>query len=91
MAARRRSRLHRFYLIRPRANSNVEELAERLVELKHVEEVYVTDGDYGYLVKTRFDGEKDPDDAASYIRKNIGKRFGSVTSYFNYRKGAPVG
>jgi len=86
MSSTKKSRLHRFYLIRPKANANIDELAERLMGLKHVEEVYVTDGEYGYLVKTRFGSEKNGEDAASYIRKNIGSRFGAVTSYFEYRK-----
>lgn len=87
MTPRKSQRLHRFYLIRPRANANIDELAERLIGLKHVEEVYVTDGKYGYLVKTRFEEGRNLKQAVAYIQKHVDRKFGEVVSHFEYRKG----
>ena len=86
MVRRARNRLHRFYLIRPRENANIDELAERLISLKNVVEVLVTDGDYGFLVKTRFSKEKDISEAERYIQNNIDRKFGTVTSHYQYKK-----
>lgn len=81
-----KSRLHRFYFLRPRENANIDELAERLISLKNVEEVFVTDGDYGFVVKTRFSKESKKGIEEHYIQKNIDRKFGVVTSYYKYVK-----
>ena len=86
MVRRARNRLHRFYLIRPRENVDIDELAERLISLKNVVEVLVTDGDYGFLVKTRFSKERDISEAERYIQNNIDRKFGTVTSHYQYTK-----
>ena len=86
MVRRARNRLHRFYLIRPRENVDIDELAERLISLKNVVEVLVTDGDYGFVVKTRFLEERDNHEAERYIQNNIDRKFGTVTSHYQYKK-----
>ncbi len=83
---RKRGILHRFYLIEPRENASADELAEKLISLKPVEEVFLTDGDYGFLVKTRFFEGSEPDDITKYISRNVSKKFGKIVSYFQYRK-----
>ena len=79
-----RTRLHKFYLIKPRENANIDELAERLISLKNVVEVLVTDGDYGFVVKAKFSTEKDTEEAEKYIHNNIDRKFGVVTSHYRY-------
>jgi|GEM_PF-3494952 hypothetical protein len=75
----------RFYLIEPKENSNADLFAERLMAIREVEEVFVTEGDYGFVVKTKSVG-KEPDGAFNYLSKRFGGSFGKVTSYYRYRK-----
>ena len=85
-ARRMEKRFYKFYLIHPPKDSNADHLAEQLIGIKNVEEVFVTDGDYGFVVKTRFFEGAEPDDAYNYISKRIGNNFGKVTSYYQYKK-----
>jgi len=47
-------KFYKFYFLQPPENVNADHIAEQLIDIKNVEEVYVTDGDYGFVVKTRF-------------------------------------
>ena len=78
-------RFYKFYLVNPKANSDIDTLAERLFAFKDVEEVYVTDGDHGFVVKTRFTEGKEPKDLCSYMQKGIDYSYGRVAHY-RYRK-----
>ncbi len=84
--SRKRGSLHRFYLIEPKPNVDAGKLAEKLVALKHVEEVFLSDGDYGFIVKVRFLDGKEPSCVANYLKTNLAGRFGTVDSYYKYRK-----
>jgi hypothetical protein len=82
----RKGVMRKFYFIRPRKNINAGELAEKLIELKPVEEVFLTEGDCGFIVKARFTNNKEPKDVVDYISKNVGSKYGKVVSYYEYRK-----
>ncbi len=82
----KRSSLHRFYLISPKQNMNSDALANKLISLEHVEEVLLTDGDFGFIVKTRFSKGEEPSNLVRYIEKHIGQSYGKVVSYYQYRK-----
>lgn len=82
----KRGRLHRFYLIEPKPNADADALAEKLISLKPVEEVFLADGDYGFIVKVRFIDGKEPTDVANYLKEKIALRYGVVDSYYQYRK-----
>ena len=73
-----RRKFCKFYIARPRANMNIDELANKLITLKNVDEVYITDciNNGGILIKTRFDEE--PKDLASVLSKHLGKSYGEV-------------
>lgn len=79
-------KFYKFYFIHPPKNANADHLAEQLIEIKNVEEVFVTDGDYGFVVKARFFDGKEPDDAYNYLSRKLGSNFGRVTSYYQYKK-----
>ena len=81
----KRGKLHRFYLVEPKPNADADDLAEKLIALKPVEEVLLTDGDYGFIVKVRFTSGKEPKDVMDYINGNVSQRFGTVDSYYRYR------
>lgn len=83
---RKRGSLHRFYLVEPKPNANADELAEKLIAMKPVEEVLLSDGDYGYLVKVRFINGKEPVDVVNYLKEKIAVKYGVVDSYYQYRK-----
>lgn len=83
----RRGVMHKFYFIKPRYNANAAEFAERLIGLEHVDGVYLTEGDYGFIVRVRFSEDSRPKNVTEYIAKNVSKKYGELTSYFEYRKG----
>jgi len=80
--------LHKFLFLRPRENVNAEALAEKLLSLKNVQEVILTEGDCGYIVKTRFLSDKSDKEAEEYIKKNMDGVFGTAMSYAHFRKQA---
>lgn len=84
--SRKKGSLHRFYLIEPRPNADAGRIAEKLIALKQVEEVFLSDGDYGFIVKVRFLDGKEPPDVENYLKENVATRFGTVDSYYRYRK-----
>ena len=79
-------KFYKFYLVNPKDNTDPDTIAEKLISFDDVEEVYVTDGDYGFIVKTRFRDGKEPDDVYGYIHRKIDSKFGEITSYYKYRK-----
>ncbi|MGC8710076.1 MAG: hypothetical protein ACP5RF_00460 [Candidatus Micrarchaeia archaeon] len=44
-----------FYFIKPQPNTNAKEVASQLLGLKGVEEVQITSGDFGYVIKAKND------------------------------------
>ena len=83
---RKRGVLHRFYLVEPKEDADLDRLADRLISLKAVEEVSIGDGLYGLLVKVRFLDGKEPSNVADFITRRIGTRYGTLDSYYQYRK-----
>jgi DNA-binding Lrp family transcriptional regulator len=79
-------KFYKFYFVHPPKNADADRLAEQLIGIKNVEEVFVTDGDYGFVVKARFFEGKEPDDAQNFLLKKMGGNFGKVTSYYQYKK-----
>ena len=41
-----------FFFVRPGPNSNVRLVAQRLASMHHVKEVHITEGEYGFIVKS---------------------------------------
>ena len=79
-------KFYKFYLVNPKDNADPDTVAEKLISFDDVEEVYITDGDYGFIVKTRFRDGKEPQDVYDYIHKKIDNKYGEITSYYKYRK-----
>ncbi|MEM0154733.1 MAG: Lrp/AsnC ligand binding domain-containing protein [Methanothrix sp.] len=77
---------HKFFLIKPKHGMDINTLADNLISLPDVLEVYATEGSIGFMVKARFDGEKEPEDVADYIKKNISKDYGTLVSYINFKR-----
>jgi DNA-binding Lrp family transcriptional regulator len=85
-ARKKHESLHGFYLVKPRHNANADELADKLIQLNSVEEVLLTEGDYGFLIKASFFDGEEPKNVTDYIAKNISSKFGKVVSYYQYSK-----
>ncbi len=77
---------YRIYIVRPPGNSDTGLFAEQLMGIDNVEEVLVTDGDCGFVVKARFCGSE-PDRVLKYISEKVGGNFGSATSHYHYKRG----
>lgn len=76
----------RFYMLEPRAGSDAKATARELMAFKEVQEVYVTEGSHGFIVKARGSDGREPEAVRSYIARKTGSRFGEVTAHFEYRK-----
>jgi len=77
---------HKFFLIKPKPGMDLNALANDLVSLPDVLEVYATEGTIGFMVKARFDGEREPEEVAHYIEKNVSKDYGTLVSYINFKR-----
>ena len=77
-------RFYRLYFLKPPVNAEMEDLGDELIKMNEVEEVYLTDGDYGYIVKTRFDEENEPSNVERFLQKRLGNRYGKVTAFDKY-------
>lgn len=84
----KRQAFYKFYFLKPKENADADSIAERLMDLSSVQEVFLTEGDFGYVVKARFFNGKEPKDVKNYISKAVDKRFGEVLSHMEYRKRA---
>lgn len=83
---KRSGNTYKFYLVEPPENGNADNLAAKLINIRNVEQVLVTDGDYGFIVKTRFFENLKDDHAYNYLSKKLGGNFGKITSYYQYTK-----
>ncbi len=54
---RRDGRRYRFYLATPESGATVHQTVERLMKISGVDEVVVTEGKYGFIVKSRENAE----------------------------------
>lgn len=77
---------YKFYFVEPRENANADRFAERLMGIKNVEEVFVTDGDYGFVVKARVPESRKADNGRDYVSKRLGGSFGKATSHYQYKR-----
>ena len=65
--------------IKPKPSVSPEDLAEKLISLKDIEEVFLSEERSGYLLKTKFYDQIDHGDAIRYIQKEIGSGFGTLS------------
>ncbi|MCL4379717.1 MAG: hypothetical protein M1160_03840 [Candidatus Marsarchaeota archaeon] len=82
----RKGTMYRFYLIPPKEDTDAGRFAERLLSLGPVDEVYITDGDIGYIVKAHFQKDEEPRDVTKYIERNVARKYGKIVSYYQYKK-----
>ena len=78
--------LHKFFFLRPKANMDARAVAEKLISLKNVQEVIMTEGDVGYIVKTRLFSDKSDRETERMIARSVGSRLGVAISCSSFRK-----
>ena len=69
---------HRFLFRSPR-DFDMDRLAQRIIELRLVEDVILKDHEKGFHASVRFFGKLDPIRARAYIASNISRDYGEVT------------
>ena len=70
-AVKAKMQKNRFFFIKPKEGTDTNKFVEKLFSLKNVQEVILTEGDCGYIVKTRFFGKKSDREAERYINRNV--------------------
>jgi hypothetical protein len=75
-----------FYLIEPRDNSDADRFARKLIASKHVKEVYVTEGAYGFIVKARVGKDENGGPIPAGLLGNPCRRVGLAISRYSYVK-----
>ncbi len=69
---------HTILFVDPKPNTGLGDLAERLVNLRLFEDIYVESHKKGYVARVKFFPGCEPKRPDEYISKNIGKEFGMV-------------
>ncbi|MCL4388116.1 Lrp/AsnC ligand binding domain-containing protein [Candidatus Marsarchaeota archaeon] len=77
--------LHSFFFIKPQKGTDINELADALLGIDEVQEVCVTEGDIGYMVKAKFD-EKTYEKVEKSIAEVAGPRYGRFVSAMELKK-----
>ena len=77
---------HKFYLLKPKENADMNDLAMDMINLKDVKEVYVTEGDYGFMLKTSLYNKADSETVEKYISQHVDPKFGTLISYYRLKK-----
>jgi hypothetical protein len=73
-----RGKLHKLFFVGPKDNVGMENLADRLIELKLVQEIFLDEYSNGYIAKVRFLADNEPKMPDVYIARHISKDFGRV-------------
>ena len=84
--AKKIAKLHRLFFVRPKENTNVDELAEKFAGFDSVDEVLLTEGDYGFIVRARIGSLEEQKELAKSISEVSSGSCGTAVSYYRYRK-----
>jgi hypothetical protein len=74
----KRGRLHKIYFCSPRDSTNADMLADHLIALRPIQEIFLMDIEDGYVAKVRFFQESEPERPDKYIARNVSRSFGHV-------------
>ena len=75
-----------YFFVKPSRKGNVHKAAKKLIEIKGIREVSVTEGDYGFVVKADFLYERDNDFLHKEIMKAVGGTTKKALCYCQYNK-----
>ena len=83
---RRGNPLHKFFFPKPKTDVDSKAVMEKLFSLKNVQEVIMTEGDVGYIVKTRLFSDKSDRETERLIARSIGGKLGAAVVCSSFRK-----
>ncbi len=75
-----------YFFVKPAPRKDVHKAARKLMDIKGVSEVSVTEGEYGFIVKADFFDERDNDFLCKEILKAVGGRSSKAACHYKYRK-----
>ncbi len=73
-----KGKLHRILFVGPKPGVRMEELAERLIELRLVQAIVLDEHEQGYLAKVWFFANSPPKNPAVYLSSQLSRDFGEV-------------
>jgi hypothetical protein len=76
----------RFYFVRPAENGDARSVASKLASLDGIQEVYMTEGKYGFVVKAVEAKSQDPLRLASYMKTSLKGKVDMALSHYRCRK-----
>lgn len=82
--AKRVGAMHKFFFLKPISNLNADELSSKLLGVEGIEEVYITEGDYGFLVKARVNSSDS--EIGDKIAESMRSKYGYAMSYYCFKK-----
>lgn len=82
---KRQGSLYSLTFIRPKNKTNAQSVADELMSLHCVEEVILSSGEYGFIVRSRFD-EKENRLLHNYITRKHDGKFSMVSCYYKFKK-----
>jgi hypothetical protein len=85
-SAKNSNPLHKFFFLRPKANVDANAVAEKLISLRNVQEVIMTEGDVGYIVKTRLFSDKSDRETERLITRSVGGKLGTAVACSSFKK-----
>lgn len=84
--AKKTTKLHRLFFVKPKENTNADELAERFAGFDGVDEVLLTEGDFGFVVRARLGTVEEQKELAKCISEASSGYCGTAVSHYKYRK-----
>jgi hypothetical protein len=75
-----------YFFVKPSVKGNVHKAAKKLIGIKGIREVSITEGDYGFVVKADFLYERDNDFLYREIIKVVGGTSKKALCYCQYNK-----
>ncbi len=75
-----------FFFIEPQENTNARRTASILLNINNIKEVFITEGDYGFIARTNTSDEVILDHVANSISQQVSKSFKRLSSYYKIKK-----
>ncbi|MCL4383212.1 MAG: hypothetical protein M1168_02600 [Candidatus Marsarchaeota archaeon] len=75
-----------FFFIKPQENSNAIETAQKLLSVDNIEEVFIVDGDYGFIAKSNCIDNNTSKAIGQFVSKNSNTNFHKLSSYYKIKK-----
>ncbi len=75
-----------FFFIEPQRNTDARSTAQKLLSINNISEVFITDGDYGFIAKTNVSDDRTLKYIADSISSQVSKSFKRLCSYYKMKK-----